>query len=111
MPRERVVSKMFDNEDFGYRKITIERPQKLNFKVSAERIARLDNETGFKSLATSAKKDPAICAREIEAGQQRQNESANSSAPSARPTARTSTGTATNSSPTSESSTGNTKCA
>lgn len=72
--RQRVVSKVFDNEDFGYHKITVERPLKLNFQASAERIARLDDESGFKSLATSAKKDPAIRQQEIKVGQKRQEQ-------------------------------------
>lgn len=72
--RQRVVSKVFDNEDFGYRKITVERPLRLNFQASAERIARLEDESGFKNLATSAKKDPAIRQQEIAAGEQRQAE-------------------------------------
>ncbi len=33
--------KIFDNTDFGYRRITIERPLKMNFRISPERIARL----------------------------------------------------------------------
>lgn len=70
--RQRVVSKVFDNEDFGYHKITVERPLRLNFQASAERIARLDDESGFKNLASSAKKDPAVREQEIEAGKQRQ---------------------------------------
>jgi type I restriction enzyme M protein len=72
--RQRVVSKVFDNEDFGYHKITVERPLRLNFQASAERIARLDEESGFKNLASSAKKDAAVRQQEIEAGQQRQEE-------------------------------------
>ena len=72
--RQRVVSKIFDNEDFGYSKITVDRPLRLNFQASAERIARLDDESGFKNLATSAKKDPAVRQQEIEAGQQRQEQ-------------------------------------
>jgi type I restriction enzyme M protein len=72
--RERVVSKIFDNEDFGYRKITVERPLRLNFQASAERLARLEDESGFKNLATSSKKDPAAREEEIAAGQQRQEE-------------------------------------
>lgn len=72
--RQRVVSKVFDNEDFGYHKITVERPLKLNFQASAERIARLDDESGFKNLATSAKKDPAVREKEIAAGKERQEE-------------------------------------
>jgi type I restriction enzyme M protein len=72
--RERVVSKVFDNEDFGYHKITVERPLRLNFQASADRTARLDEESGFKNLATSAKKEPAVRQKEIEAGHQRQEE-------------------------------------
>lgn len=72
--REFVVSKIFDNEDFGYHKITVERPLRLNFSASTERIARLDDESGFRNLATSAKKDPAIREKEIEAGKQRQEQ-------------------------------------
>ncbi len=72
VPRQRVVSKVFDNEDFGYHKITVERPLRLNFQASAERIARLEDESGFKNLASSAKKDPAVRLQEIEAGKQRQ---------------------------------------
>ncbi len=49
-------SKVFESTDFGYRKITIERPLRLNFQASAERIARLDNESAFINLAISKKK-------------------------------------------------------
>ncbi|MDX2201040.1 MAG: class I SAM-dependent DNA methyltransferase [Phycisphaerae bacterium] len=34
-------SKVFDNADFGYRQVTIERPLRLNFQASPERIERL----------------------------------------------------------------------
>ncbi len=72
--RERIVSKVFDNEDTGYSKITVERPLRLNFQATDERIALLDDHSGFKNLASSAKKDPAVRQQEIEAGQQRQEE-------------------------------------
>ena len=72
--RQRVVSKIFDNEDFGYHKITVERPLRLNFQASAERLVRLDDESGFKYLATSARKDPTVRQQEIETGQQRQEQ-------------------------------------
>jgi len=72
--RERVVSKIFDNEDFGYHKITVERPLRLNLQASAERISRIDDESGFKNLASSAKKAPAVRQQEIEAGQRRQEQ-------------------------------------
>lgn len=68
------VSKVFDNEDFGYHKITVERPLRLNFHAAAERVARLEDETAFKNLATSAKKDEAARLRDIEAGEARQQQ-------------------------------------
>ncbi len=67
-----VVSKIFDNEDFGFRKITVERPLRLNFQVTDERLARIEDETGFKNLATSKKKNAATRQAEIEAGRVRQ---------------------------------------
>ena len=53
----KIVSKIFDNEDFGYRKITINRPLQLNFSASPERIGDLKEEKGFANIATSRKKD------------------------------------------------------
>src|ERR1035441_4605256 len=46
--RECVVSKSFDNADFGFQKITVERPLRLTFQASSERIAHLESESGFK---------------------------------------------------------------
>jgi len=60
--------KLFDNEDFGYSRITVERPLRLNFQVSAERLAKLEAETAWKGLATSKKKDAEKALAEIEAG-------------------------------------------
>jgi type I restriction enzyme M protein len=69
-----IVSKIFDNADFGFHKITVERPLRLNFKATEERIARLEEESGFKNLATSSKKSDKIRLQEIEAGKKRQEE-------------------------------------
>ena len=63
--------KIFDNEDFGYSKITVERPLRLNFQVSEERLARVVEEKGFANLATSKKKGDAGHA-ENEAGKELQ---------------------------------------
>jgi type I restriction enzyme M protein len=49
-------SKQFDREDFGYRKITVERPLRLNFQASDERIVRLKDEKAFQDLAVSKKR-------------------------------------------------------
>jgi len=51
--------KIFDTTDFGYRKITVERPLRLNFAITPERIARLRSERAFVNLATTRKKGEA----------------------------------------------------
>jgi len=49
--------KIFDNEDFGYWRITVERPLRLNFSFVPERIERV-RETGvFQNLVRSKKKE------------------------------------------------------
>ena len=53
---EIVVSRVFPTSQFGFRKITVERPLRLSFLPSPERIARLDDERGFQSLAKSKKR-------------------------------------------------------
>jgi type I restriction enzyme M protein len=62
-----VVSKIFDDADFGFHKITVERPLRLNFQATPERIARLDEESVFRNLATSNKKNAKVRAQEIDA--------------------------------------------
>jgi len=37
-------AKVLDNDDFGYCTITVERPLRLNFQITPERVALLDNE-------------------------------------------------------------------
>jgi type I restriction enzyme M protein len=56
---EIVVSRIFPTTHFGFRKITVERPLRLSFQASAERIARLEEERGFQALAQSKKKGAA----------------------------------------------------
>ncbi len=51
-----VVSRVFPTTHFGFRKVTVERPLKLNFQTSAERLARLEDERGFLALAQSKRK-------------------------------------------------------
>ncbi|RLC70363.1 MAG: SAM-dependent DNA methyltransferase [Chloroflexi bacterium] len=65
--------KIFDNADFGYHRITVERPLRLNFAVTDERLARVREERKFAALAASKKrKDKAAAEAEIAAGQQKQ---------------------------------------
>jgi type I restriction enzyme M protein len=43
-------SKFFDTTDFGYREIRVERPLRLNFQASPERLARLADEKAIQKL-------------------------------------------------------------
>jgi hypothetical protein len=60
--------KVFDRTEFGYRRIQVERPLRLNFHVTEERLARLPGQSGFASLAVSKKLDKKAKAAEEEAG-------------------------------------------
>ena len=64
--------KIFATTDFGYRKVTIERPLRLNFEATPERLQRLTEQPAFAGLAQSRKKDPAEKASEEAAGRARQ---------------------------------------
>lgn len=72
--KTRSVSKIFANDDFGYSKITVERPLRLNFLFTEDRLARIDNEPAFQKLATSNKQKEDQRSAEIEAGRKRQQE-------------------------------------
>jgi type I restriction enzyme M protein len=54
-----VVSHVFPTTHFGFRKITVERPLRLNFQANPERIARLEEEKAFQALAQSKRKGAA----------------------------------------------------
>lgn len=72
-PERRVCSKLFENREFGFLKITVERPLRLNFQASAERIAKLDEQSAFVNLGSSKKrKDDAAYRAEVAAGQETQ---------------------------------------
>jgi type I restriction enzyme M protein len=68
-----VVSRVYPTTYFGYRKITVERPLRLEFQVTPERIARLDQQRAFQALAESRRKGSAAAA-EVAAGRARQEE-------------------------------------
>ena len=70
--REVTVSKIFPTTHFGFRKITVERPLRLNFEASPERIAKLADERAFANLATSKKKRTADREKEEAAGREQQ---------------------------------------
>ena len=63
--------KIFNNEEFGYYRVTVERPLRLNFQITEERIKRLDEERAFQNLAKSRKKGDAK-EEEIAKGEEQQ---------------------------------------
>ena len=69
--REVVISRIYPTTRFGFRKITVERPLRLDFQASPERTARLDDQRAFVNLARSRKKGPAK-AKDEAAGRKKQ---------------------------------------
>lgn len=63
--------KIFPKEYFGYTQVTVERPLRLNFQASQERIERLKQESAFENLAKS-RKSGKESVREIEEGEKAQ---------------------------------------
>ncbi len=69
--RESTYSKIYGNNYFGFTRVTVERPLRLNFQVSKERLEQLEEESAFKDIAKSKKKgDKAL--KEIEKGEKYQ---------------------------------------
>ncbi|MBW1616444.1 MAG: SAM-dependent DNA methyltransferase [Deltaproteobacteria bacterium] len=66
-----IVSKIFANQDFGYNKITIEQPLRLNFKASDKRIKKMESQKVFNNLFISKKKNKAQRLQEINEKEQR----------------------------------------
>ena len=64
--------KIFDNEDFGYTKITVERPMQLNYQVTEERLENLYSYNQFKKLAESKSKDLETKMADEKKGKQKQ---------------------------------------
>jgi len=71
-------SKIFDNDNFGYTKVVVERPLQLNFEITEERIDNLYAINAFAKFAESKSKDPDLKLKEEEAGKQKQDAILNS---------------------------------
>ena len=68
--REGEHSKIFRNQDFGYVKLTVERPLRLRFQITEEGIQRLSDQSAFAGLIESKKrKDKKEAAKEVAAGE------------------------------------------
>jgi type I restriction enzyme M protein len=71
--REGEHARILDNEDLGYRRVTVERPLRLNFAVTEERLAALRADSAFQALAASRKrKDSKAAEVEAAAGRKQQ---------------------------------------
>jgi len=75
---ENKYCKVFDNEEFGYTKVIVERPMQLNYQVGEERIENLYTMNAFAKLAENRQKDPEEKLKEEEEGKKKQKEIINS---------------------------------
>ncbi len=65
--------RVFDNEEFGYRRVTVERPLRRNFCVNENRLARVRASGPFQGLAESRKRKDAKGAQaEVQLGRKTQ---------------------------------------
>ncbi|MXY32982.1 MAG: SAM-dependent DNA methyltransferase [Boseongicola sp. SB0664_bin_43] len=71
----RVISRVFENREFGFLQVTVERPLRMSFEATPERIAKLDDQTTFANLAKSKKrKDTTAAEKEIAEGRKQQDD-------------------------------------
>ncbi|MCU1765736.1 type I restriction-modification system subunit M [Pseudomonas protegens] len=66
-------SKIFPIEAFGYRRITVERPLRLNFQTSAERVAKVLEEKAIQKLDSTAQQQLMTALQSIDASQLHRN--------------------------------------
>jgi type I restriction enzyme M protein len=67
--REVEVSKLYDVADFKYTKVRVERPLRLSYEITPEKIEVLKSHSKFKELASSKKKDRAAAEVDIIKGE------------------------------------------
>ncbi|MEB3249697.1 MAG: class I SAM-dependent DNA methyltransferase, partial [Merismopediaceae bacterium] len=63
--REVEVCKIYDVADFKYTKVRVERPLRLAYEITSEKIEALKSHAKFKELASSKKKDRAAAEVDI----------------------------------------------
>lgn len=62
-------SKIFPIDAFGYRRITVERPLRLNFQTSAERIVKILEEKALQKLDSAAQQELMTALQAMDASQ------------------------------------------
>ena len=70
-------AKIFNNEDFGYTKVMVERPLQLNYQAGNERLENLYSYSAFAKIAESKAKKIEVKAKEIQDGKERQEKIVN----------------------------------
>ena len=65
-------SKILDNDDFGFKKIIIERPMQRNYQITPERLENLHSIYRFEKLAKNQRKTLDTKLKEEERGKQKQ---------------------------------------
>lgn len=66
-------SKIFPNDAFGYRRITVERPLRLNFQTSEERIMRISEEKAIQKMPTEEQEKILAACRAMDSNTLYQN--------------------------------------
>jgi type I restriction enzyme M protein len=67
-PRTLEISKIYDVSDFKYTKVIVERPLRLAYQISSDKLTALKAHSKFIELATSKKKDKTAAAADIAKG-------------------------------------------
>lgn len=62
------ISKIYDVEDFKYTKVTVERPLRLSYEITDEKISALKEHPKFIEIATTKKKEKVAAAADIAKG-------------------------------------------
>ena len=66
-------SKIFPIDAFGYRRITVERPLRLNFQTSAERVGKVQEEKALQKLDSAAQQQLMAALQAMDASQLHRN--------------------------------------
>jgi type I restriction enzyme M protein len=69
---ENKYCRIFDNQEFGYTKVIVERPLQLNYQIAEERLENLYSVKAFASLAESKNKNPEEKLEEEKNGKEKQ---------------------------------------
>jgi type I restriction enzyme M protein len=69
---ENEYCQIFDNEEFGYAKVIVERPLQLNYQITEERLDNLYSVAAFVKLAESKNKNPEEKLEEEKKGKEKQ---------------------------------------